>query len=118
MFTFTEAYEFDWPVTVRWPGQSAEAAESFTARFRLVDEDALFARDETAGRDPLDLIRADRDRWAERLVGWSGITTEGDAPLPFSPGARDRLLRQRPIREALVRAYSDAVIYGALAEKN
>ena len=117
MFTFTENYEFDWPVTVKYPGAEAEQEASFTARFLLVPEDEMFSKSEHEG-DPESWIKDAREKFAVRLVGWSGIALEGGGELAFSPEARDRLLMQRPIRIAVMQAYSDAVIYGGQAEKN
>lgn len=117
MFTFVEEYEFEWPVTVRYPGADAMSEAGFTARFKLVEEDELFLRDRE-DLPPAERVIADRERTAERLVGWSGIQTADGTPLPFSPENRDRLLRQRPIREAVTRAYIDAVILGGMREKN
>lgn len=117
MFTFTENYEFDWPVTVKYPGAEADQEASFTARFRLVPEDELFRKGEPEG-DLMSLIEDEREKLASRLIGWSGIKTDAGAELAFSEEARDRLLKQRPIRIAVMKAYSDAVIYGGQAEKN
>ena len=77
----------------------------------------LFRKGEPEG-DLMSLIEDERDKLAARLVGWSGIKTDAGAELPFSSEARDRLLKQRPIRIAIMQAYSDAVIYGGQAEKN
>lgn len=120
MFVFDEDYHFEWPVKVVMPGVPPIEAE-FTARFRLVEEDELFARQRLAGEitaDLASLLRSERAALAQRLVGWSGIATPDGAELPYSEEARDRLLRQRPIREAVSQAYFDAVLRGGLAEKN
>ncbi|MFI0477403.1 hypothetical protein [Paracoccus jiaweipingae] len=117
MFTFVENYEFDWPVAVQYPGASGDREATFTARFRLVEEDELF-RSADAAASFIERLAQDREKWADRWIGWDGIRTEDGADLPFSPESRDRLLRQRPIREAILRAYSDAVIYGGVEEKN
>lgn len=117
MFIFEDDYTFDWPVAVRYPGAGGEAEAMFTARFRLVDEDELLTR-----TDPempvIEAMARDREMWAGRLVGWSGISTPDGRELAFTPEARDKLLRQRPVREAVARAYYDAVFGGGQREKN
>ncbi|MDO5648864.1 hypothetical protein [Paracoccus sp. (in: a-proteobacteria)] len=118
MFTFVENYEFEWPVTVIYPGLNGPVEKVFTARFLLVDEDSLFARPDLDGGDMAAILTHERDTLSTRWVGWSGIQSETGADVPFTPETRDRLLRQRPIREAVARAYHDAVIRGAVTEKN
>lgn len=120
MFTFDEAYTFDWPVVVQLPVDGDYQAFEFTGTFRMVEEDALFARSgelEPSG-DIAAVIAGERDKMAERLVGWKGISTPDGSELRFSTERRDQLLKQRPVREAVTKAYFDAVIRGALAEKN
>lgn len=119
MFTFDPDYTFHWPVTVQMPEAGASRPAEFTALFRLVEEDELFARrggDATPAMS--DLLAGERAALAERLLGWDGIETPDGTPLPFSPENRERLLRQRPIREAVAKAYFDAVLRGGVAEKN
>lgn len=120
MFTFDENYTFDWPVTVEMPAAGAVQRAEFTARFRLVEEDELFARKQEGepSADITALLDGERRTMGDRLVGWSGIETPDGQPLPFSAENRDRLLRQRPIREALANAYFDAVLRRKVSEKN
>lgn len=120
MFTFDENYTFNWPVTVELPAAGAAQRAEFTARFRLVEEDELFARrqDGEASADITALLDGERRAMADRLVGWDGIETPDGQPLPFTSENRDRLLRQRPIREAVANAYFDAVLRRKVAEKN
>ena len=120
MFIFDQNYTFDWPVTVAMPDAGGEREATFTARFRLVEEAELFARQGAAAASPdmTDLLAGERAILGDRLIGWDGIETPDGAPLPFSVENRDMLLRQRPIREAVATAYFDAVLRRGIAEKN
>lgn len=116
MFTFVEAYTFDWPVTVRYPGAAGEEARGFTARFALLPEEDLLAR--AGGGDPAAALEAERAFLARALVGWTGILLPDGQPLAFSPEARDRLLAQRPVRMGVTEAYVEAVYRGNLRAGN
>lgn len=118
MFTFHEHYEFDWPVEVVYPSVEGEVKAVFNARFKLVDEDDLFLRREDRPRDFHEAIADERKALAERWIGWTGIQTPDGRELAFTPSARDRLLRQAPIRRAVASAYMEAVMTGKVTEKN
>lgn len=119
MFTFDPNYTFHWPVTVEMPDAGGVSTAEFTAHFRLVEEDELFARrGGEASPEMTDLLAGERAALGDRLLGWEGIQTPSGDPLPFSAENREMLLRQRPIREAVAKAYFDAVLRRGIAEKN
>lgn len=115
MFTFTDRYEFDWPVRVKYPSADGEVIHEFTGRFVMPqDELEVFERLEAEGA--AEMIAVARERLARYFIGWSGIGIAGGGELKFSPEARDNLLRQRPIRIAIDDALSEAVL--GIREKN
>lgn len=115
MFTFTDRFTFQWPVKVRLPSAEGEVVQEFTGTFLMPeDEKDIFERIE--GESMADMIDAARLRLSRYLVGWSGIGIEGGGELAFSEEARDRLLRQRPIRMAVDAALAEAVM--GIREKN
>lgn len=115
MFVFDPNYTFEWPVKVKYPSAGGEDIREFTGVFRLPeDELELYKRPED-GTFP-SLINTVRERLADYWIGWSGIETASGGELPFSEETRARLLRQSPIREAVDRAFSEALL--GLREKN
>lgn len=115
MFIFTDRYEFDWPVRVKYPSADGEVIHEFTGRF-VMPEDELEVFEKLEADGASEMIAAARDRLARYWIGWSGIALEGGGELAFSADARDNLLRQRPIRLAVDTALSEAVL--GIREKN
>lgn len=115
MFVFEENYTFDWPVTVRYPTESGSDERSFTATFKLPD-DELDLFDGTDADSLAQMIHDARDRVSRYWIGWSGIQTPDGTELAFSEDTRARLLKQRPVREAIDRALAEAVL--GIREKN
>ncbi|MGR3479359.1 hypothetical protein [Salipiger marinus] len=115
MFTFDPDYTFEWPVKVKYPAKGGDEVREFTGVFRLPDDELdIYERgDDTSIAGVITTVR---DRLSRYWVGWSGIEVKDGTELPFSPETRDRLLRQRPIREAVDRAMSEAVL--GIREKN
>lgn len=115
MFIFDPDYTFEWPVTVRYPGAGEEVEASFTGVFRL-PEDELEIYGQTKARTVPEVIQDVRERLARYWIGWTDIETKAGGQLPYSDETRDRLLRQRPIREAVDRALSEGIM--GIREKN
>lgn len=115
MFTFTDRYQFDWPVKVVLPTAEGDVAQEFTGKFVLPpDELDIFQKaDIETAAEMVEFVRARLSKW---WVGWEGIKVEGGADLPFSAENRDALLRQRAVRLAVDKALSDAVL--GIREKN
>lgn len=117
MFIFETDYEFEWPVKVIYPGQSGDEERSFTAVFRMPeDEEDIFATFQ--GMDMAKALQASRAHVGRYFVGWKGIETPDGAELPVSDENKERLLKMRPIRMAVDRAFAEAVVRGGLREKN
>lgn len=114
-FVFDPDYTFEWPVTVKYPGANGDVEATFTGVFKLPeDELEIFASAEV--QTISDVIGTVRARLAKHWVGWSGIETPDGAQLPYSDEAKLRLLQQRPIREAVDRAFSEGAF--GIREKN
>lgn len=113
---FVEDYTFEWPVEVTYPGQDGDEAQTFTAHFRLVPEEEFLGQQDSASFE--EGLAADRARVAGVLVGWDGILTAANKPFRYSEKNRDKLLRVRPIRDAVARAYYKAAILGGQRSKN
>lgn len=115
MFVFEPDYTFEWPVKVKYPTAGGEDVREFTGVFRL-PEDELEIYERSDDVSISSVISNVRERLARYWIGWTGIEVKGGGELPYSEETRDRLLRQRPIREAIDRAMSEAVL--GLREKN
>lgn len=115
MFTFTDHYEFDWPVRVKYPSADGEITFEFTGRF-VLPQDELEVFEKLDADSAAELIQIGRERLARYWIGWTGIAREDGKELAFSVEARDNLLRQRPIRLAVDTALSEAVL--GIREKN
>lgn len=115
MFTFTDRYEFDWPVRVKYPSAEGEVVHEFTARF-VMPQDELEIFEKVKAEGAAEMITIVRERLARYWIGWSGIAVEGGGELKFSAEARDNMLRQRAIRIAVDEAISDAVL--GIRQKN
>lgn len=115
MFTFTDRYIFTWPVKVRYPAAGGEEIREFTGEFVLPEDELEIFEGSEAG-DMAGLVTFARARLCKYWIGWSGIAVDGGGELAFSNEARDRLLRQRPIRMAVDAALTEAVL--GIREKN
>lgn len=115
MFVFDPDYTFEWPVKVEYPADGGVDVREFTGVFRL-PEDELEIYERSEDMSISGVISGVRDRLSKYWVGWRGIEVRGGGELAFSQEARARLLRQRPVREAVDRAMSEAVL--GLREKN
>ncbi|MBN7785135.1 hypothetical protein JYP51_09405 [Ponticoccus gilvus] len=117
MFVFDPDYTFEWPVKVRYPAAGGDEVREFTGTFRLPeDELEVYAGRDTGPGSIKEIIAAVRDRLSAYWVGWSGIEVRGGGELAFSEENRTRLLKQRPVREAVDRALTEAVL--GIREKN
>ncbi|KAA8606814.1 hypothetical protein [Salipiger aestuarii] len=117
MFIFDPDYTFEWPVKVHYPAAGGDEIREFTGIFKLPeDELEIYAGRESGTGSIQDIIEAVRDRISTYWIGWSGIQTPDGGELPYSPDFRTRLLKQRPVREAVDRALSEAVL--GMREKN
>ncbi|RJE87136.1 hypothetical protein [Paracoccus onubensis] len=116
MFTYTDRYEFDWPVQVKLPADDGEEIQEFTGRFVMPEDELEIFGTDTGGMTSNELIKHIRVRLAKYWIGWTGIKVQGGGDLPFSAENRDNLLRQRAVRIAVDRALTEAVL--GIREKN
>ncbi len=116
MFVFDPNYTFKWPVKVRYPTLGGDEVREFTGVFRLPEDEAEAFATAPQILSIEDVIKEARIRLAKYWVGWEGIELQGVGPLGYSEDAKATLLRQRPVREAVDRALTEAVM--GIREKN
>lgn len=105
MFKIAQSPEYVWPVSVQLPtdgGRSEKA--NFDATFRRISQTRMdeIRKGITAG----DINDADLAR--EVLVGWKGVVDDG-GEVPYSEGARDRLLDIPMVSSAIVMALLESL---------
>lgn len=114
-FVLKQSPTFTWPVKVAFPIDGGKYRhETFDAEFRRIGQSEVQALAEkvTSGETSAeDVIR-------DILVGWSGITDEDGADLPFSVKARDELLEVALVAGATLNAFLDAYAGGNAKRKN
>lgn len=116
MFVFEPDYTFEWPVKVHYPAAGTDEVREFTGVFRLPEDELEIYRSDNEEGSIEGVIISVRERLSRYWVGWTDIETKDGGQLRYSDQARDRLLRQRPVREAVDRALSEAVL--GMREKN
>ncbi|UFS63843.1 hypothetical protein [Paracoccus denitrificans] len=116
MFTFTDQYQFEWPVRVKMPAGGEDQVFEFDGIFLLPEDEMEIFEAQPAAQGVGDFVTFSRERLAKYWIGWKGIAVEGGGDLPFSPAARDKLLKKRPIRLAVDAALTEAVL--GIREKN
>ncbi|WP_304616977.1 hypothetical protein [Paracoccus sp. (in: a-proteobacteria)] len=115
MFTFTDRFTFEWPVRVKLPAAGEDLIQEFTGIFVMPEDELEIFADQPAD-DMAGVVTFARERLARYWVGWKGIAVEAGGELPFTEANRDRLLRQRPIRLAVDKALTEAIL--GIREKN
>lgn len=106
MFKLSQSQDYTWPVTVNMPQDGGKfAKETFDARFRRVAQERI---DELRLQSESGEKMNDSAIVREVLVGWSGITDDGQ-DLPFSPANLDRLLSLHGVASAIVVAWLESL---------
>jgi len=101
MFKLNQSESFSWPVEVMIAGNGGKfTKETFDVEFKRVDESRLQEIAMAVARDDMD----DRDVVKEVVVGWGGITDNGEA-VPFSPSNLDRVLEVPGVARAIARSF-------------
>lgn len=105
MFKLTEKRSVKWPVTVDVPqdGGSTRPAR-FTVEFHLLDQSVIDAA--------LTEARGDAEFLIGVMQGWDGVADEDGNPLEFSDASARRVLDIPYVRNAVLRAYFEAVSGG------
>ena len=105
MFQLNQSADYLWPVSVRLPEDNGVwDTQTFKGRFfrlsaKRVDE--IRADIESGKATDIGVAR-------EVLVGWEDVT-DGEDPVPFSAGARDRLLDVPGVATAVVLSWVEAL---------
>lgn len=106
MFKLSQSQDYSWPVTVSLPADGGKfSKETFDARFLRIPQtriDELRAQAESAEKI------SDHAIAREVLVGWSGITDDGDE-VPFSPANLERVLNLPGVAAAIVMAFLESL---------
>lgn len=105
MFQIVQKDTYWWPVTVELPTDGGRREKhTFEAEFRRMPQTRL---DELAGEARSGAVE-DAVLGNEILVGWRGVSA-GDAELPFSDTARDRMYALPGARAAVIRAFFESL---------
>lgn len=106
MFKLSTHHSYIWPVSVQTPVNGGKFAKAtFDATFKVISQERIDA-----------IVRGgnvDSELLSEVIQDWKGVQDDEDNELPFSEGARDRLLSVPYVRAALVDAYLDSLSGGA-----
>lgn len=105
MFKLTEKRTIKWPVTVDVPqdGGSTRPAK-FTVEFRLLDQSDIDVS--------LAQARNDAEFLFEVMQDWEGVADEDGQTIEFSDDTARRVVDIPYVRNALLRAYFEAVSGG------
>lgn len=88
MFKLKQSDTFTWPVEVKLAGDGGKFEKhTFDAEFKRVSQPRIDEIALAVGRNEM----GDRQVCEEVVVGWSGITEDGEA-VPFSPTNLGRIL--------------------------
>lgn len=105
-FVITQSQSYSWPVAVEFPVDGGRFdRQTFDAQFKRLPQDRI--------REVWDRIKADEldddGLCNEILVGWSGITDDKGAEIPYSEKARANLLKVPLVAAAIVGAWLDSL---------
>ncbi len=112
MFTLDQDDSYTWPIKVSLAANGG--------RFIEQTFDAIFKRNtQTKIKEMLNAEEASDFSFAQDvLVGWKGINDKSGADIPFSEGARDKLLDVPAVANAIVQAYIDSSLNKGAKRKN
>lgn len=104
MFKLDQSNSFQWPVEVVFATDGGKFnKETFDVQFKRVSESRLKEIAMAVARDEM----GDKDVCADVVIGWGGITDNGDA-VPFSPANLQRVLDVPGVAQAIARAFVSA----------
>jgi hypothetical protein len=103
MFAISKSDSYLWPVKIETPVDGGKQnAETFDARFKRLPQSRI--QEVVTNAEKIDDITFGR----EILVGWEGITDNGE-PVPFSETMRDRLFEIPRFARTVVIAYYESL---------
>ncbi len=117
MFVVTDTYRFEWPVKVVRPSTTKigeTVTDEFVGLFEALPSDrAEVLADEMAAAATVGaVVAAETAQVRAVLVGWSQVVDEAKRAVEFSPEALDAACRYPWFREAVGRAYREAIAGG------
>jgi len=99
MFKLSLSETYTWPVQVKLPVDGGKfLIQTFDAVFKRGSQTHIKELLAAEGISDVDFSR-------DVLVGWKGITDDAGNEVPFSEGARDRLLDVPAVSAAIVEAF-------------
>ena len=109
-FVFTPAHTFEWPVTILMPSEGAHTEITITGLFEIAD-DAEFVSPGDGITSTGDAIDFEIERICSVFKGWKAgdITLENGTEVEVTDENIRKLLGIRPVRLAVLAAYSDAI---------
>ena len=112
MFKINQSASFFWPVTVNIPGDGGKFEKhTFDAEFKRVSQSEILAMHEDIKADKT----TDRSFCEQVLVGWKGITEDGQE-VPFTPTTMAAVLDIPSVAASIVLAFQAA--HSGVARKN
>jgi hypothetical protein len=118
-FEIDKGDTYEWVVSLGEPSNRTHKAETFTAVFRRLSQPRINELNELirlrmvaaqAGESTEEMID-DMDIAEELLVGWSGITSNGQA-VEFTEGLKQELIQRASFAAAIVIAWNESIIGG------
>jgi hypothetical protein len=104
-FVLKQTTSYFWPVTVEMPADGGRfEKQTFDAEFRRMNQ----SRIETIMADAVASQIRDVDVASEVMVGWKGITDQGDE-VPFSEKSKADLLDMPLVASAVIKAWMESL---------
>lgn len=105
MFILSQSNTYTWPITVEFPVSGGKfEKQTFDAEFRRMSQSEI----EDYFKRINDGEIVDRDFAKAILVGWKGITSDGQE-VPFSESSRDMLFDIPLVVSALIKSFVSSV---------
>lgn len=117
MFVITDTYRFEWPVKVVRPSTVTAGelvTDEFVGSFEALPSDRArqFADEMAAAVTVEAIVAAETAQVRSVLIGWSQVVDEAKRPVEFSAEMLDAACRFPWFREAVGRAYREAISGG------
>jgi hypothetical protein len=105
-FVLKQSDSYSWPVTFNLPVDGGRhERQTFDGEFKRIPQSRIT---EIGGQIKAEEI-TDADLAAEVLVGWSGVTDNSGAQVPFSQHALEQLLDVPMLAAAITLAYFESL---------